>query len=163
MIWRSTTLFAVFWLAAQLVGAAPVDPEAWRNPVPNQPEVLVVRNATIWTGGPQGVLESSDLLIRRGRIVAVGANLDIPEEAMTIDAAGRHVTPGLIDAHSHVAVRGSVNDSSNIVTAEVRIADVLDPEDINIYRQLAGGLTAANVLHGSANAIGGQNAIIKLK
>jgi N-acetylglucosamine-6-phosphate deacetylase len=79
-----------------------------------------------------------------------------------IDATGKHVTPGLIDCHSHTAIRGGVNEGSNNVTAEVRIDDVIDPKDVAIYRELAGGLTTANLLHGSANSIGGQNAVVKL-
>jgi imidazolonepropionase-like amidohydrolase len=139
------------------------DPAAWNEPIPAQPNVLVVRNATIWTCGPQGRLENADLLVRNGRIAAIGTDLAAPEGAVVFDAAGKHVTPGLIDAHSHTAITGGVNEGTNITTAEVRIGDVLDPEDIGIYRQLAGGLTAANLLHGSANSIGGQNQVIKLR
>jgi imidazolonepropionase-like amidohydrolase len=127
------------------------------------PEQLLVRNATIWTQTERGTIEGGDLVVRRGKIVAVGRDLDAPAAAVVIDATGKHVTPGLIDCHSHTAIRGGVNEGSNNVTAEVRIADVLDPDAVDIYRQLAGGLTAAHVLHGSANAIGGQDAVIKLK
>ncbi|MFQ6615681.1 MAG: amidohydrolase family protein [Fidelibacterota bacterium] len=132
---------------------------------PVQPSLVLVKNATIWTGGPKGVVEDSDLLIKQGKIWRIGKNLSIPrrtDDAVIIDARGRHVTPGLIDAHSHTAVF-SVNESTQAVTAEVRIEDVLNSNDINIYRELAGGLTVANVLHGSANPIGGQNAVIKLR
>jgi imidazolonepropionase-like amidohydrolase len=124
---------------------------------------VLVRNATIWTSGPSGRLEGADLLARGGRIVAVGVGLSAPAGAVVVDGTGLHVTPGLIDAHSHTAVDGSVNEGTHSSTAEVRIADVLEPDDVNLYRQLAGGLTVANVLHGSANAIGGQNAVIKLR
>jgi len=140
---------------------------AWTSPVaaesPDTPETLLVRDATLWTQGPRGKIENGDLLIRKGKVAKVGANLKAPAGAVVIDATGKHVTPGLFDAHSHTAIRGGVNEGSNNVTAEVRIADVIDPENINIYRQLAGGLTAANLMHGSANAIGGQNAVVKLK
>ncbi len=127
------------------------------------PEVIFVRNATIWTQGPDGTLEGADLVIRNGKIDKIGKNLREPGDAFVIDGTGKHVTPGLIDAHSHTAIRGGVNEGTNNVTAEVRIEDVLDPTSIDIYRQLAGGLTAAHSLHGSANAIGGQDAVIKLK
>jgi imidazolonepropionase-like amidohydrolase len=125
--------------------------------------VVVVQGATIWTSGPDGVLEDADLLVRDGKIVAVGHDLEVPDGAVVIDGAGKHVTPGIIDAHSHSAILGGVNEATNITTAEVRIADVIDSESIQIYRQLAGGVTTINLLHGSANAIGGQNAVIKLR
>jgi imidazolonepropionase-like amidohydrolase len=152
-------------LAAVAIAAAPAAavPPAWTFETPERPAAAVVRDATIWTAGPDGVLEGADLLVRNGEIAAVGVDLDAPAGALEIDGTGLHVTPGLIDAHSHTAVEGGINEGSDTVTAEVRVADVLDPTDPNIYRQLAGGLTAANVLHGSANAIGGQNAIIKLR
>ncbi len=128
---------------------------------PASPAVLV-RNATIWTEGPEGRLEGADLLVRGGRIEKVGRGLAPPAGARVVEAAGKHVTPGLIDCHSHIAIRGGVNEGSNNVTAEVRIADVVDPTDVSIYRQLAGGLTASHLLHGSANSIGGQDAVVKL-
>ncbi len=128
-----------------------------------RPAVVLIRNATIWTGGKAGRLERADLLVRDGKISAVGASLVAPPEATLIDAAGKHITPGVIDAHSHTAVIGGVNESTSSITAEVRIGDVIDATDVNIYRQLAGGVTAANVLHGSANTIGGQNQVIKFR
>jgi imidazolonepropionase-like amidohydrolase len=130
---------------------------------PAQPEWLLVRGATIWTSGPQGRLEGADLLVHRGKVERVGRNLDAPAGAVVIDGQGKHVTPGLIDAHSHTAISLGVNEATHANTAEVRIGDVLDPTDIGIYRELAGGLTVANVLHGSANPIGGQNQVIKLR
>lgn len=140
---------------------------AGSDPLPEQeklaPEVLLVRGATIWTQGSDGVVEEADLLVREGKIRKVGRDLAAPSGAVVIEAAGKHVTPGLIDCHSHTAIRGGVNEGSNNVTAEVRIRDVIDPDDIDLYRQLAGGLTAAHLLHGSANSIGGQDAVIKLK
>lgn len=126
------------------------------------PELMLITDATVWTQSPQGILEQGDVLIRDGKIIAVGSDLEAPEGVTIIDGAGKHVTPGLIDVHSHVAMRGGVNEGSNIVTAETRVNDVLNPSDVNIYRQLAGGLTLAHVLHGSANSIGGQDAVIKL-
>lgn len=124
---------------------------------------VIFRGATIWTMGTAGVLHDADLLVVNGKVAGVGQGLEAPSGATVIDAAGKHITPGLLDAHSHAAVDGPVNEGSHNVTAEVRIADVLDPDDIAIYRQLAGGLTTANLLHGSANSIGGQNAVIKLR
>ncbi len=135
--------------------------EAWRNPEPPQPAALLVRNATIWTEGPQGTLEGADLLVRAGKIAAVGKHLAAPAGALIVDATGKHVAPGIIDEHSHSAVLGEVNECTNSVTAEVRIQDVVNSESVNIYRQLAGGVTAMHLLHGSCNAIGGQNAVIK--
>lgn len=158
--------FLILVLLAAVAGLATAstgDPAAWNNPTPEQPRHLLVRNATIWTSGPEGRLEGADLLVERGKIVRIGRNLAAPAGAVVVDATGKHVTPGLIDAHSHIAIRGGVNEGTHIVTAEVRIQDVINSDDINIYRQLAGGLTAANLLHGSANAIGGQNAVIKLR
>ncbi len=143
--------------------ATAAGPASWARPRPEQPAALLVRGGRIWTSGPQGRLESADLLVRAGKIAAVGPHLAAPPGAVVIDATGKDVTPGLIDCHSHTAISGGINEGSDIVTAEVRIEDVLDPRDVNLYRELAGGLTMANVLHGSANAIGGQNAVIKLR
>ncbi|HSL82918.1 MAG TPA: amidohydrolase [Thermoanaerobaculia bacterium] len=158
-----TLALTLAWAAGAPAPAAAVDPVAWSSPTPEQPAAVLVRGATVWTSGPEGRLEGADLLIRAGRIAAVGPDLSAPAGAVVIDGTGKHVTPGLIDAHSHTAIDGSVNEGSDVVTAEVRIADVIDSNDIDLYRQLAGGLTAANLLHGSANAIGGQNAVIKLR
>ncbi len=132
------------------------------TPISEQPTVLF-RGATLWTCDEAGVLEEGDLLIRDGTIVAVGEQLDAPPGCQIIDARGKHITPGLIDCHSHMGTDGGVNESGQAVTAEVRIGDFLDNSDMNIYRQLAGGLTIANILHGSANPIGGQNQVIKLR
>ena len=130
---------------------------------PARAAVLLVRNATVWTSAAQGRIDRADLLVRDGKIAAVGPALQVPAGALVIDASGKHVTPGLVDAHSHTAIIGGVNEGTSSVTAEVRIGDVLDATDINMYRELAGGVTAANVLHGSANTIGGQNQVIKLR
>lgn len=127
---------------------------------PEQPKNLLVRGATIWTSGPQGKLENADLLISAGKIVRVGQSLSAPTDAVIVDAKDKHVTPGLIDAHSHSAA-ASINEGAQAVTSEVRMSDVIDPDDISIYRQLAGGTTTAHVMHGSANPIGGQNQTIK--
>lgn len=132
-----------------------------RAGAPAQPAALLIRNATVWTSAEAGVIEGADLLIERGKISRVGRNLAAPAGAEIIDATGKHVSAGIIDCHSHTAILGGVNESSHSVTIEVRVADALDPTDINIYRQLAGGKTTSNVLHGSANTMGGQNAVIK--
>ncbi|MCH2060338.1 MAG: amidohydrolase family protein [Verrucomicrobiales bacterium] len=131
--------------------------------MPEQPARLLVRGATVWTCGPEGVLKDADVLIEKGRVSAVAKSLKVPDGAIIIDAAGRHVTPGLIDCHSHAAISRGVNEGTHSVTVEVRIGDVVDPTDISLYRQLGGGLTTANLLHGSANAMGGQNQVIKLR
>ena len=134
-----------------------------RQQRPAQPETLLFRGATVWTNDVAGVLEGADVLVRRGRIAAVGQGLPVPSGARVIDAGGMHLTSGIIDAHSHTAISRNVNEPSHAVTTEVRVADVIDPTDINLYRQLAGGVTSANLLHGSANPMGGQNVVIKLR
>jgi imidazolonepropionase-like amidohydrolase len=133
-----------------------------RPAIPTQPAALVVRNATLWTCGPQGTV-SADLLIEKGKISAIGKDLHVPAGAVVIDATGKHVTPGIIDCHSHMAIDGSVNESGQAVSAEVRVGDVIDCDDIALYRALAGGVTCAHLLHGSANPIGGQCQLIKLR
>lgn len=125
-------------------------------------EVTLIKSGTILTV-TQGTLENGDVLIRDGKIAEVGKGLKAPEGAKVIDATGLFVMPGIIDCHSHIAVAGSVNEGSVSVSSMVNIADVLNPEDIDIYRDLAGGVTTANILHGSANAIGGQTIVIKLR
>ncbi|REJ82863.1 MAG: amidohydrolase [Bacteroidetes bacterium] len=129
---------------------------------PKQIDVLF-RNATVWTNEKEGILENADVYISQGRIVQVGQNLKMPAGATVIDASGKHLTSGIIDEHSHIAVSGSVNESTQSSSAEVRIGDVIDSDDIQIYRQLAGGVTSTHILHGSANAIGGQTQLIKLR
>jgi imidazolonepropionase-like amidohydrolase len=131
-------------------------------PLAAEPPIAIV-GGTVLTVGPQGVIEKGTVLIQGGKVAAVGANVAVPPGATVIDAAGRYVMPGIIDCHSHTAIEGNVNEGTESVTAEVRIADVIDDKDVNIYRELAGGVTAANVLHGSANSIGGQNAVIKMR
>jgi imidazolonepropionase-like amidohydrolase len=130
---------------------------------PERPEALLITNATVWTSADAGILDDTDILVRDGRIAAIGTDLEAPSDAMVIDAAGRHVTPGLIDAHSHTGISGGTNEPTDSVTVEVRIRDVIDPTDVGYYRELAGGLTAANIMHGSANAMGGQVQTVKLR
>jgi len=136
---------------------------AWPNAGRAQSGPLVIQNATVFTLGPEGTLANASILVRNGKIAAVGTNVRAPNGAAVIDATGMYVTPGIIDCHSHLAIDGGVNEGSIAVSAMVRIEDVLDPDDINLYRDLAGGVTTANLLHGSANPIGGHNAIIKLR
>lgn len=124
---------------------------------------VLFRGATVWTCGERGVLENTDVLVVDGKIVSVGSSLSPPKGCVIVDARGKHITPGMIDCHSHMGTDGGVNESGQAVTAEVRVGDFVDNSDINIYRQLAGGLTASNILHGSANPIGGQNQVIKLR
>ncbi|HXG67804.1 MAG TPA: amidohydrolase, partial [Blastocatellia bacterium] len=124
---------------------------------------ILIRNATILTAS-RGKIENGSILIRDGKIAEVGTNVRPRDpNARVIDATGKFVTPGIIDCHSHTAAEGSINEGSLSVTSMVRIQDIINPDHQNIYRQLAGGLTTVNILHGSANAIGGQNAVLKLK
>lgn len=146
------------------IARAPLD---GRGVLANPPAVLV-RNATIWTSGPLGKIDDGFLLVSRGKISAVGpmsklVPTSMPAGTMVIDGTGLHVSAGLIDCHSHSMILGNVNEGSLPSSAMVRIGDVLNSESPNIYQQLAGGLTAANELHGSANPIGGQNQVIKLR
>ena len=122
----------------------------------------VIRNATVLTI-TKGTIENGSILIRDGKIAAVGKDIKVPEGATVIDATGQYVMPGIIDCHSHIAIDGDVNEASISVSSMANIADVLNPEDIDIYRDLAGGVTTANILHGSANPIGGQTVVIKLR
>jgi imidazolonepropionase-like amidohydrolase len=127
------------------------------------PRVLKVVNATLWTCGPAGVIRSGQMLVRDGRIEAVGERVPEDPAAEVLDLGGRHVTPGLIDAHSHTAILGAVNEATLPSTAMVRVEDVVNSESVTLREQLAGGLTACQLLHGSANPIGGQSCVIKLR
>ena len=124
-------------------------------------EDLLIKNATVWTNEKEGVLENADVLVRNGKIIEVGKNVS-SRSAKVIDGTGKYLTPGIIDEHSHIAA-ASINEGGQSVTSEVRIADNLEPEDIDIYRQLSGGVTSSHILHGSANTIGGQTQLIKLR
>ncbi|MBW3546271.1 MAG: amidohydrolase family protein, partial [Bacteroidetes bacterium] len=135
---------------------------AYGNTKPLQTKTYLIRNATVWTNEQEGILENADVLVEGGKIRQIGKSLQA-SGAEVIDGTGKHLTTGIIDEHSHIAIQGGVNEASQSVTSEVRIGDVIDSEDINIYRQLAGGVTAAQLLHGSANPIGGQSGIIKLR
>ena len=125
-------------------------------------DVLAIVGGTVLTMAGE-TIENGTVVVRDGRIAAVGRRVRPPRDAHVIEAGGRYVTPGIIDAHSHIATAGGVNEGSLAVTAMVRIEDVVDPTDMGIYRALAGGVTTINVLHGSANPIGGQNQVLKLR
>ena len=131
------------------------------NP-PEAPAVILVQNATILTVS-HGTIEHGSILIKDGKIAEVGQSVKAPKDAQVMDATGQFVIPGIIDCHSHIAIDGSVNEGSVSVSSMANIAEVLNPDDIDIYRDVAGGVTAANVLHGSANSIGGQTVVIKLR
>ncbi len=124
-------------------------------------QTMLFKNATVWTGENAGVLAETDVLVKNGKITKIGENLSVGD-ATVIDATGKHLTAGVIDEHTHIATL-AVNEAGHNSTAEVTIEDVVDYEDVDIYRNLAGGVTSAQILHGSANPIGGRSAIIKMK
>ena len=124
-------------------------------------ETILFKNATVWTNESEGILTNTDVLVKNGKISAIGSNLN-SSGAKVIDATGKHLTAGIVDEHSHIAA-SSINEAGHNSSAEVTIKDAIDPEDIEIYRNLAGGVTSIQILHGSANPIGGRSAIIKLK
>lgn len=127
-------------------------------------QVYVLRNATLWTNEEQGIVNDGTVILKDGKISFVGkGDYIIPGNAIEINAKGMHITSGIIDEHSHIALSRGVNEGGQSNSAEVRMSDVVRNDDINIYRQLSGGVTAAQLLHGSANAIGGQSALIKMK
>lgn len=126
-----------------------------------QQGTYLIKNATVWTSEKEGKLEGTDVLVKGGKIARVGKNLS-DAAATVIDGTGKHLTAGIIDEHSHIA-SASTNEGAQSVTSEVRMQDNLDPDDINIYRQLSGGVTTSHILHGSANTIGGQTQLIKLR
>jgi imidazolonepropionase-like amidohydrolase len=144
-------------LAAQQQAAQQAARPASRAAAP----ATLIKNATVLTV-TKGTLQNTDVLLQNGKIAQIGRNLTAPSGAQVIDASGKFVMPGIIDPHSHM-MSDAVNEGSLSVTSMVRIRDVLNPMAINIYRALAGGVTTINVLHGSANTIGGQNATVKLK
>ncbi len=123
---------------------------------------LLIKNATVLTAS-KGTLQGTDILVQKGKITRIAKGITAPAGTTVIDATGKFVTPGIIDAHSHTMISGGVNEGSLAVTSMVRIRDVLNPTDISIYRALAGGVTGALLLHGSANPIGGQSETVKFK
>jgi imidazolonepropionase-like amidohydrolase len=131
----------------------------WINK-PSQ-ETIIFKNATVWTNEDDGILQNMDVLVSDGKIRKLGKDLQ-DHNARIIDASGKHLTSGIIDEHSHIALN-AVNEGTSALASEVRMKDVLNPESMSIYRQLAGGVTASQLLHGSANPVGAQSAIIKLR
>jgi imidazolonepropionase-like amidohydrolase len=150
----ATLLPLLLFVSHRQTHAAPAPPDA--------PPVILIQNATILTVS-HGTIERGSILIKDGKIAEVGPSIKAPANAQVIDAAGQFVMPGIIDCHSHIAVDGSVNEGSVAVSSIVNIAEVLNSDDISIFHDLAGGVTTANVLHGSANPIGGQTIVIKLR
>ena len=124
-------------------------------------ETILIKNVTVWTSEAAGILKNTDVLLKDGKIAEIGTNLKA-KKAKEIDGTGKHLTAGIVDEHSHIAA-SAINEGAQNSSAEVTIEDVIDPNDINIYRNLSGGTTSAQILHGSANPIGGRSAIIKLK
>jgi imidazolonepropionase-like amidohydrolase len=135
---------------------------AYGNTEVPKAQTLLFKNATVWTNEKEGILEQTDVLVKNGKIAAIGKNLS-DGGATIIDAKGKHLTSGIIDEHSHIAISNGVNEGGHNSSAEVTIEDVVNSEDINIYRDLAGGVTTSQLLHGSANPIGGRSAIVKWK
>ena len=123
----------------------------------------LLKNATVWTNEKEGILKECDVLVLDGKISALGKNLSAPAGVTSLDATGKHLTAGIIDEHSHIAISKGVNEGSSSTSMEVRIGDVVEADDVNIFRHLAGGVTAVQQLHGSANAIGGQSSLIKMR
>src|SRR5579863_4053628 len=136
---RKTIAFAIF-MACVPLATRPANP-------PDAPSAILIQNATVLTVS-HGTIEHGSVLIKDGKIAEVGQSIKAPKDAQIIDAAGQYVMPGIIDCHSHIAVDGDVNEGSVSVSSMVNIADVINPDDIDIYRDLAGGVTSANVLHG---------------
>ena len=135
-----------------------------RQSAPEQPASVLITGVTIWTCAQEGNIKKGAVLFGDGKIRAVLADgEELPEADITIDGTGKHLTPGIIDCHSHSATDSGINESGQAITAEVRIGDFIDADSMNIYRQLAGGVTTINILHGSSNPIGGQNQVIKLR
>jgi len=148
-------------LLLSLISALPIRPALAQQPRADNPTETLIRNATVLTV-THGTLQNSDVLIRKGRIAAIGKNLKAAANTRVIDGTGKYLMPGIIDCHSHTMM-DAVNEGSLAVTSMARTRDILNPTDIDIYRELAGGVTTINILHGSANPIGGLNSVVKVK
>ncbi|HYJ90124.1 MAG TPA: amidohydrolase [Pyrinomonadaceae bacterium] len=136
----------------------------WSLPLPalaQTKNAVLIKNGTVMTA-IRGTLENTDILIENGKIARIGKGLNAPAGAKVIDATGKYVTPGIIDCHSHTML-DAINEGTYSITSMTQVKDVMVPKDVAIYRALAGGVTSANLLHGSANSIGGQNAVVKFK
>jgi imidazolonepropionase-like amidohydrolase len=153
-----SVVFALTCAALASLAGQSRPPAAGQN---GAPPVVAIKGATILTA-TRGTIQNGTIVLRGGKIAAVGAGVPVPADAEVIDAAGRFVSPGIVDCHSHIAV-DAINEGGTTVSSMTGTEDVLNPTDINIYRDLAGGVTTANVLHGSANPIGGKNVVIKLR
>jgi imidazolonepropionase-like amidohydrolase len=156
------TLTAVVAAAFALTASRLFAAEPNVAPAPEAAPIILIQNATILTVS-HGTIQHGSILIKDGKIAEIGESVKAPSGAQVIDANGQFVTPGIIDCHSHIAIDGNVNEGSISVSSIANTADVLNPDDIDIYRDLAGGVTTANILHGSANPIGGQTVVIKLR
>ncbi len=126
-------------------------------------QTVLIQNTTVWTGEKDGVLTNTDVLFANGKIQKIGRKLPVQANAILINGEGKYLTAGIIDEHSHIAATRNINEGTQESSAEVRVGDIIDSEDIDIYRQLAGGVTCSHILHGSANPIGGQTQLIKLR
>jgi imidazolonepropionase-like amidohydrolase len=128
-------------------------------------KTVLIKNATVWTNESEGILKNTDVLLQDGKIARIGKNIDasLLKDIQIVDGTGKHLSAGIIDEHSHIAISGDVNECTQSVTSEVRIGDVVDCDDVNVYRQLSGGVTSAHLLHGSCNPVGGQTQLIKLR
>lgn len=129
--------------------------------LPTQQDYLI-KNATVWTNSAKGIIKNADVKVSKGKIVQVGTGLTSGNTTV-IDGSNLHLTSGIIDEHTHIGLARGVNEAGTNNSGEVRMSDAIDPDDVNFYRQLAGGVTAAQQLHGSANPVGGQSSMVKFK
>jgi imidazolonepropionase-like amidohydrolase len=158
----TASLGAITLAAAAQQPVAPKDTSQLLSyPIPPAGRLVAITNATIMTAA-KGTIQRGTIVIRDGKIAAVGADVAVPAGARVIDGNGKYVIPGIVDAHSHSAAE-AINEGTQSITAQVRMEDVLRQDALGLYRELAGGVTTLNILHGSANTIGGQNATVKVR
>ncbi|MFB6098786.1 MAG: amidohydrolase, partial [Salinibacter sp.] len=159
---RFRSFFRLPFVVVLLVPLLLASPSAAQDVLRNETyDDWLIQDGTVLTV-TNGTIKNGDVLVRNGDIAQVGQDLSAPDDVTVYDASGEYVMPGIIDAHQHMAI-SNVNEATNQVTAEVGVGDVLNPFDVSIYRALAGGVTVAHVMHGSANPIGGRNETIKLR